>query len=242
MNIGKKLTCKYCNQIYKEPITLVCCGDSLCKKHVHDLLDIYDTNTFLCPFCNERNSNQNLRVNKTIQELLDVEVHKFELDPKYERILNSFKTEIRNLEVILNDPESVIYDEISELKRQVDINREELKGQIDKLADGLIQQLESFEAEFKSEYKEKVDLEHYKSLIETSKKQLEQYEKHLSLFSSKTEDKDERSKASESIINDLQSKIKEIKVNMFSNKLITYKSIESNEIRLFGELVIKVGF
>ena len=56
-----------------------------------------------------------------------------------------------------------------ELKRQVDLNREELKSQIDKLADGLIKQLESFEAEFKSEYKEKVDLEHYKGLIETSK-------------------------------------------------------------------------
>ena len=168
MNIGKKLTCKYCNKVYNEPITLPC-GDSICKQHVHDLLAIDDTNTFLCPFCNERNSNQNLRVNKTIQELLDAEVHKFELDPKYERILSSFKTEIRNLEVILNDPESVIYDEIKELKRQVDLNREELKSQIDKLANDVIQKLESFEAEFKSKYKEKVDLEHYKGLIETSK-------------------------------------------------------------------------
>jgi chromosome segregation ATPase len=167
-------------------------------------------------------------------------VHKFELDPKYERILSSFKTEIRNLEVILNDPERVIYDEMSELKRQVDLNREELKSQIDKLANDVIQKLESFEAEFKSKYKEKVDLEHYKGLIETSKQQLEQYEKHLSLFSSKTEEKDERSKASESIINDLQSKIREIKVSLFSNKLITYKPIETNKIRLFGELVIKV--
>ena len=86
MNIKEKLTCKYCHQVYKEPVTLVCCGDSLCKQHIIELLAIDDTNTFLCPFCNEKNVNQNFPVSKTIKDLLDIEAHKFDLDPKYKII------------------------------------------------------------------------------------------------------------------------------------------------------------
>jgi chromosome segregation ATPase len=181
-------------------------------------------------------------VNKTIQELLDAEVHKFELDPKYERVLNSFKTEIGNLEVILNDPESVIYDEIKELKRQVDLNREELKSQIDKLADDVIQKLESFEAKFKSEFREKVDLEHYNDLVEFSKQQLAEYEKCLGLFSSTIEEKDERIKVSERMVNNLQCKIEELKDSLTSNLSIKYKPIDNNRTDLFGKLKIHVNF
>ena len=112
MNIKEKLTCKYCNQIYKEPITLTCCGDNLCKRHIAELISNSSSSEFWCPLCNEPNSNKNFKVSKIIQELIEIEAHKFELDPKYERILNSLKTEIGNLEKISNDPENFIYVEI----------------------------------------------------------------------------------------------------------------------------------
>ena len=63
MNIEKMLTCKYCNKVYNEPITLTCCGESLCKQHIQDLLSIDDTNSLICPFCNKLNSNQNANNN-----------------------------------------------------------------------------------------------------------------------------------------------------------------------------------
>jgi DNA repair exonuclease SbcCD ATPase subunit len=212
----------------------------MCKQHINDLLSIDDSNTFLCPFCDKQNSNQNIVVSKTIQYLLDMEAHKFTIDPKYERVLNNFKTEIKNLEQILNEPENFIYEEINELKRQVDLDREKTKAEIDKLADDLIDQLETFEKQFKKEYKSKVNLKHYSSQAETSKQQLKEYEKYLSLLSSNSEERDKQSKQSEITINNLKSKIMELKGNLFSNVSITYKPMENKIQDSFSKLVIKV--
>ena len=108
MNIKQNLTCKCCNKVFYEPIALSCCGESMCKQHINELLSIDDSNTFLCPFCDKQNSNQNIVVSKTIQYLIDIDAHKFSIDPKYERVFNNFKAEIKNLETILNEPENFI--------------------------------------------------------------------------------------------------------------------------------------
>ena len=241
MNIKEKLTCKYCNQIFKEPVTLTCCGDCLCKEHINDLLSIDDTNTFICPLCNEKTTNQNFKISKIVQAMLDVEAHKFNLNPKYETVVNNFKTEIRNLEAILNEPENFIYEEINELKRQVDLDREKTKSEVDRLADDFIQQLERFEKQFKTEYKSKVDLKHFISLAEASKQQFLEYEKFLSLLSTNSKERDKQTKQSEITVNNLKSKINELKRNLLSSKLITYQPIENKIQDQYGKLLIKVN-
>ena len=76
MNIEEKLTCAYCYQIYKDPITLTCCGDNLCKQHILDLISDNSSNRFPCPLCNEQNSNQNLKINKLIQNfVVEIKLH-----------------------------------------------------------------------------------------------------------------------------------------------------------------------
>jgi hypothetical protein len=166
-----------------------------------------------------------------------MEAHKFRINPEYERLISEFKTEIRNLETILNEPENFIYEEINELKRQVDMDREKAKSEIDRIADENIQILEKFEKQFKTEYKSKVDLKRFKSIVETSKRQLNEYGKFLSLFSS--DDEEMKTKYKQSIIafNLLQSKIRELKINLFSNKLINYNPMETN---IYGHLIVKV--
>jgi hypothetical protein len=239
MNIKENLTCKYCHQIFKEPITLTCCGDCLCKEHINDLLSIDDTNTFSCPLCHEQNTNQNFRVSKILQELLEKEVHKFQTNPKYERILSNLKMEILNLDVILKDPEHFIYEQISEFKRQVDLDKENLKSQIDRLADDLIGRLEAYEKQFRAEYKSNVDLEQYRCLVEASKNQLVEYEKCLNLFSTRTEDMAKQSATVEHVLNTLKPKIKELKEKLLGNLSIKYRPVIKNE--LFGKLVVKVN-
>ena len=100
------------------------------------------------------------------------------------------ETEIENLETILKDPENYIFEEISELKRQVDLDRERLKSQIDEIADDLVHQLESHEKRFKSEYKSNVNLEDYNRLVETSRKQLGEFENFFNLFSNKNQERE----------------------------------------------------
>ena len=233
MHAKENLTCQYCNEIYKHPITLPC-GDNICKQHIKELTS--NSSSFTCPLCDEEHANQSFKVNKLIQKLIESNMHKFEIDPKFRKVYESLKTEIANLEKILKDPENVIYEEISELKRQVDLDREQLKSQVDKLANDIIQQLESYEAKFKAEYKANIDLKHYSDLFESSKEQLIEYEQCLNMFSTTHKDLKEKSKH----IPDLQPKLAQLKQKLFSNIFLSYEPMQDKIGSSFGKLVIKV--
>ena len=241
MTINQQLTCKYCNEIYTEPVTLNCCGDNICKRHINEFLYFGETNKLLCPLCNLENAHQNFNVNKLIQSLIKNELHKLDLDPNYKATLDGLKGEIEKLETILKDPENFIFDEIGELKRKVDLDREKLKSEIDALAEELIQKLESFEKEFKAEYKTNVDLKNYTALVESAKKQSTEFEKCLNLFSAKTIERDEKCKISRNTIKDLQPKLKQFKEELLSSLVLTYRPIGNNIKDFFGKLIIKVG-
>ena len=240
MNIKEKLTCNYCNEIYKQPVTLAC-GDTICIEHIDKIISSDSAKKLISPICNQENVNQNHSANKLVEALLQIEIHKFELDPKYELIFNNLKREIQNLEKILNDPENYIYEEINELKRQVDLDRENLKSEIDNLADELIKKLESYDAMLKAEYKTKVDLDYYTGLVESSKKQLDDYEKCLKFFSSKNEERSEKCIQSEVTINKLQPNTKELKDKLLADLKITYHQAKIKKEDLFGKLIISVS-
>ena len=240
MNIKKELTCKYCNQIYKDPIALAC-GDSICKHHIEQLVSIDSSSKFMCPVCDEENAIQIFKVNKFMQNMIENELHELKMNSSYEAALNDLKMEITKLETILQEPENYIYEEINELKRQVDLDREQLKIEIDALADGIFKQLEAFEQSLKAKYNSNVDLEYYKDLVESSKKHLLQYETFLNLFSTKVEERDEKRLKSERLANKLIFEIKTFKEKLLSNLLIKYQPKESqSQGDLFGNLEIKV--
>ena len=123
----------------------------------------------------------------------------------------------------------------------MDLDREKTKSEIDRLADDMIRQLETYEKQFIEEYNDSyVDLKHFISMFVTSNQQLAEYEKFLSLLSTKAEERIKKRKESENLIANLQSKIEELKQNLFSNISITYKSIENKIQASFGKLIIKV--
>jgi hypothetical protein len=240
MNISEILACTYCNQVFEQPIHLFCCGKKICKQHIEELLKEKSTNKLSCPLCLQENTNQNFHCDELVEKLIGMELHKFKLDPKYEVAMNKLKMEIESLAAIIKDPENIIYEEIRELKMQVDLDRESLKSQVDTLSDGLIQQLESYEKKFKAEYKTKIDLEKYNQLVESSRKQLMEFEECLNLFSVDNKAREEKSTEIEKTINILQPNITDIRNELFSNLAISYKPMENKLNGLFGKLIIEV--
>jgi hypothetical protein len=187
MNIKEKLTCKYCHEILEKPINLNCCAKKICKQHIDNLLNGNSSNKFSCPLCKQENANQNLNCDELVESLIEMDLHKFKLDPKYEIGFNNLKSEIEILENILKHPENIIDKEISELKKQVNLDRDNNANMND-----LIQQLESYEKKFKAEYKTKIDFEKYNQLLESVRKQLKEVEKCLNLFSVENNVRDEK--------------------------------------------------
>ena len=163
--------------------------------------------------------------------------HKIAIDPKYEQSLNNFKTKISNLEKLLNDPEKYIDEEIHALKRQVDLDLEKTNSEIDRLANEFIQQLKTFEEQFKAEYKTKVDMTSFISLVETSKNHFAEYEKCVHLLSSNSEEKEKKRQQSEILINDLIYKLRELKGKLFGNQSITYKPTKKQFQDIYDKLV-----
>ena len=240
MNIKERLTCKCCNEIFINPITLVC-GDSICKHHIDELVSSNTSEKFKCPLCDKENLNHDLEANKLIQELIEIRLHEFKINPSYEAIFNSFKMEIKNFETILKDLENYIFTEISELKRLVDLDREILKNEIDKLADDSIKQLESYEEKFRTEYKTNVGLNYYKDLVESAKKKLIEHEECLSLFSIDDEKREGKCKETKKIVEELHQNYIQLKKNLFSNSFLTYKPMEKNIKDFFGKIILEVS-
>ncbi len=56
-----------------------------------------------------------------------------------EDILEDIQRRLREIDVILADPDSYVYDYFEEIKRQVDLRRENLKQEIDEYSDEIIQ-------------------------------------------------------------------------------------------------------
>ena len=172
--------------------------------------------------------------------MVEDQLHKFELDYNYKETLNKFKKEVEKLESILKDPDNVIYEEIQDIKRKIDLDREISKLQIDELADGFIKKLEEYEQKIKSEYKSNVDVHSYHALVESSKRQLFEDERCLNLFSLKKEERDEKKRQSEQAISSLKSKIKELTNKLFAHLSIRYIPKENEREDSFGKIVIKV--
>ena len=238
MNMKEKFTCKICKEIYTNPITLNCCGENICKKHIEKIMS---SNKFTCLLCKEENYHQKLIVNEFMENLIAHDLHKYEIDPKYQETFNNLEKEVQTLEAILKNPEHAIDEEIKKLKRQVDLERVKLKSQIDERANDLIQQLESFSNRLKEEYKTNVDLEHYNSLVESSRKQLEDYEHFLKLFSSKNQEREEKRMQNEKKLKNLKSKIRKLKDLLFSNFSISYKPFKGNIEDLYGKIIAEVS-
>ena len=234
----EEFTCKICKQIYNNPITLNCCGENICMKHIEKIMS---RGTFTCLLCQEENYHQKLNVNKFMEKLIAKDLHKYEIDSKYEETFNNLEKEVETIEAILKDPENAIDEEINKFMRQVELERESLKSQIDERANDLIQQLELLSNKLKTNYKTKVDLQHYDGLVESSKKHLEEYENFLNLFSSKNHEREEKRMQSENVLKILQSEIKELKNKLFSNLSITYKPFKGNMEDLYGQIITKVS-
>ena len=240
MNIKENLTCRYCADIFYHPITLICCGENICKHHIDELMRESSSNKFNCPFCSQENANQNFHCVKLIQNLIDMELHKFKLDPKYKTALHNLNKEIERLEVILKDPEMIIFEEISELKRQVDLDRESIKMEIDTQADELIQQLESYEKMFIAKYPDIVDFVKLNDLVESSRKKLTDFDNCLNLFSVENNERFEKTGVIEKTINILQTEFEHIKYELMSNLIINYLPVDKDWDRLLGKLIVEV--
>ena len=145
MNFEEELTCKSCNQVYTDPVSLNC-GHNICKKHLDDLFSNSD-NKPSCPCCNANILYSSFQVNQALKKIIETELHKVKPEPGYENLMQSFRNQLKRLETIRTDPEFLL----NELRSRIEFDRETLKSQIDRLANEQLNELNKYETKLKTE-------------------------------------------------------------------------------------------
>ena len=240
MNIKDDFKCKHCNETFNDPISLNCCGENVCKKHIDELL--LKTENISCMFCDKALPKQEFHINKVLKNLIDRELNYLTIDKKFEDVLEQLKKKINQIENMHDDPENVIFTKISELKRQVDLDRENAKLKIDQAADKIINKLDSYEAELKAECHKISDSEYNASLVAGMKIKLTQYESICRSKGKTNQDSEKKCKEIEQATFILETEIQDYESKLFKSKTLEYQSMKNITGTVLGKLIVSLIF
>jgi len=220
-----------------DPITLPC-GYSVCKRHLDELLvnAPKEMNKFECELCKEKHCipEKGFAINRRIQNGLDIDLNSLKLNTVYDRCkkeVTDANNKIQEIEILEKDPENYIFEYFEELKRQVDLRREELKLKLDNCSDDIIKSIESAKENCLKLFKESKRLD---TEIEKSKEELTKLIDRFDTFDF-NEFKFLTAKHSLSIINGgLTRKLSEYKDTIIGGKAYTFEFNDIDINGLFG--------
>jgi hypothetical protein len=236
MNIIEELTCNYCKKIYEDPVILDCCQEDICRKDFEKII----TNNETCPNVDCQSNPKTFMPNRKLKKLIETyELNKVTINSEHENVLREFREKIDKIEKINNDPENLIYEKFSVLKSKVDLDRENAKVYIDKLADDTLNCLNKYEKQFKQKCKSKI--ENCNDLIIGMRKEQHDYQNFISSLGNKNEDKDKRKEDIKAKIGKLDSEIQKYESELFENTTIEYMEMEKTSELKFKEIFGKLN-
>ena len=135
--------CDLCHELLVDPITLVC-GNNVCKKHI-DMPK--ETTSFKCGICHDEHliPKRGFALNKRMQDGLEIQLNALKLAPAYDECkveIQKANENVDKIESLRKNSEIYIYEYFEDIKRQVDIRRENLKNQTDEYSAEVIESIE----------------------------------------------------------------------------------------------------
>ena len=102
----------------------------------------------MCKLCDDEHyiPKKGFAINKRFQNALDIKLNTLKLNPVYEECkteINDARINIQKLEILEKNLENLILEYFEELKKHVDLRREELKLKLDNCSDQIIESIES---------------------------------------------------------------------------------------------------
>lgn len=232
--------CDLCHKTLVDPIT-VPCGNSVCKRHIDVSLENEPNRTFLeCEICHVEHTipKEGFMVNKRIQKCLNIQLNTLKLLPVYDEckeVIRIAKENVAKIEKLEANAESYIYEYFEDIKRQVDLRRENLKAKIDKYSDETIQSIESSQLSY---IKLSKDVNRLAENIDKSKNELNEFVAGFDTFEI-DEKKFETIKKKVSDLNDsFKGIISEYHDSLLGNKQYSLKFKETNVVEIFGFLFV----
>ena len=234
------MICKYpgCSKYFVNPVILNC-GQTVCHEHIDDMLTNNVLNKcYICKLCNFEHEipTHGFIKNKIVAEMINESNHLTKDQKKIKDMLEGFQENIKKLKGIIADPSNYLYDYMAELKRLVDLQREELKKQVDEICLKIIEEIDRLYKEAKEcldklDKKDmKVDFEKYNKIVKYS----EEYIRLREYDEKKMQDVVERA---EKMNKESQEKLDSFELKLLNNKTCKFEpnknSIHHSIVGLF---------
>ena len=149
-SIKQDFACSFCSKIYNNPFILPC-DDTLCQVHLNEA-NVRKNNSITCKTCQiefEVKDNQLIRPSKAMQKLIENERYLSDeeksIKRQFEQSLRDFLNLNEQLQDVKNSFDLDCHNHFQEIRRKIDVQREELKDKIDKIALAMIEQTNEME-------------------------------------------------------------------------------------------------
>jgi hypothetical protein len=159
MSVKVDFTCLICSKIFKSPFVLPC-GDTICEEHLNES-NVLKNNSIKCQSCKETfevKDNQMIRSNTTVQKLISNERFLSYEEKSKKKSLEDSIENFSQLNEQLQESKNIFdldcHNHFQEIRRKIDVQREELKDQIDKISLAMIDELKLIEATYSNRIKE----------------------------------------------------------------------------------------
>ena len=152
MSLKKVFVCNICELVLKDPVTLPCLT-LICGEHLRD--GTAKNGSIRCNACEKvfRVCDKNITTDEIVNNILAKDVH---LSDEEKAIKHAIQFQAHQLEQLQSDVkrkqidmEVVSFDHFTEIRRNIDIQREELKAKIDEISLSLIDQANEKETAYK---------------------------------------------------------------------------------------------
>ena len=161
MELLSDLTCTSCSKIFKSSIKFPC-NDAEYKRHLSEPNVLKDDKK-KCAECNQEFNLSDVEfiTNITMEKLREEEEYlskderkeKKSLEKAFEKFENLYQEFIK----IKDSLETECHDHFSEMRRNIDLRREELKSKIDEICLEMIEKTKRFEAAYQESIREKIE-------------------------------------------------------------------------------------
>ena len=235
------LTCSYCSKIFKDPIELPC-EDFICQEHLTDRI-VKKQNKIVCVNCKNcfEVKDNDFNTSHLLSKLLDEKVYlndeEIVLKQKIENSIKVFFQIYEEFVLNKNKLDLASHEHFSEIRRQIDIQREKLKDKIDEIALEMIDQTKKFETSYMKILNEKLETSLNSIDTKTLDEQLKEMEEKFREPNLLIESIHEMQHKQEKKVSTIRSKLNEMeKMKDQLIKLNSFKKSSSFSLNSFGSL------
>lgn len=163
----KALKCVECLKTLSEPVCLPC-GHFICNSHTET-----DEEKVKCAKCGVSHKNKQFAVAEALVDMIKVQLGSLDFGPQHSetsRACDELKQEIDKNDSIFSDMDYFIHESIDELKNRIVLRSEQLKVKIDEITEELIDDMDEYEKQCKSNTKDFSKSDSFGTLMSQLKK------------------------------------------------------------------------